>query len=93
MAQHAEYGELGWHGTYREVVPTERLVSTEVFEGPDAEAVNTLTLAEHDGATTLTVLVTHATKANRDGHIESGMEAGMQLTLDRLGDLVRTDAS
>lgn len=77
--------ELGWHGTYREIDEPDRLVSSEVFEGfPDGEAVNTLTLTEVRATTTLTVLVQHRTKENRDGHIASGMEAGMQRTLDRL---------
>ena len=42
--------EVGFHGEFREIVPNERLVSTEVYEGiPDAEehaALNTLTLTE-----------------------------------------------
>ena len=80
--------ELGWHGTYRAITAPHRLVSTEVFEGyPDGEAVNTLTLDEADGTTTLTVVVQHQTKENRDGHIASGMEAGMQRTLDQLDSL------
>ena len=80
--------ELGWHGTYREIEAPGRLVATEVFEGfPDAEAANTLTLTEADGTTTLAVTVLHASKANRDGHVESGMETGMQLALDRLEDV------
>jgi uncharacterized protein YndB with AHSA1/START domain len=77
--------EVGFHGEYREIVPNERLVSTEVFEGmPDAEAVNTMTLAEADGRTTLTILVQHQSKAHRDAHIESGMEAGLQDAMDLL---------
>ncbi len=80
--------EVAFHGEYREIVPNERLVSTEVYEGiPDAEenaALNTLTLAEADGRTTLTVLVQHATKEGRDAHIDSGMEAGMQDAMDLL---------
>jgi uncharacterized protein YndB with AHSA1/START domain len=77
--------EAGFHGEYREIVPNERIVSTEIFEGmPDAEAVNTMTLAEVDGRTTLTILVQHANKAARDAHIESGMEAGLQDALDLL---------
>src|SRR6266536_1673938 len=52
--------EVAFHGEYREIVPDERIVSTEVFEGmPDAEAVDTLTLTERDGRTTLTILVQH----------------------------------
>ena len=77
--------EVGFHGEFREIVPNERIVSTEVYEGfPDGEAVNTLTLAEEDGRTTLTVLVQHQSKEHRDGHIESGMEAGMQDAMDLL---------
>jgi uncharacterized protein YndB with AHSA1/START domain len=77
--------EVAFHGEYREIVPNERIVSTEVFEGmPDAEAVDTLTLTEVDGRTRLTVLVEHATKEHRDAHIDSGMEAGMQDAMDLL---------
>jgi uncharacterized protein YndB with AHSA1/START domain len=77
--------EVGFHGEYREVVPNERMVSTEVFEGmPDAYSVNTMTLTETDGRTTLEVLVQHQSKEHRDGHINSGMEGGMQEAMDRL---------
>jgi uncharacterized protein YndB with AHSA1/START domain len=77
--------EVGFHGEYREIVPNERLVSTEVFEGmPDAEAVDTLTLTEVDGRTKLAILVQHSSKEHRDGHINSGMETGLQESLDLL---------
>jgi uncharacterized protein YndB with AHSA1/START domain len=77
--------EVGFHGEYREIVPDERIVSTEVFEGmPEGEALDTLTLAEADGRTTLTILVQHSCKEHRDAHINSGMEAGMQKSMDLL---------
>ena len=77
-----------WHGTYKEIDAPTRLVSTEVYEGfPDAESLNTATFAESDGGTVLTVNVRHKTKENRDGHINSGMEAGMQQVMDRLDDV------
>jgi len=80
--------EVGFHGEYREIVPNERIVSTEAYEGiPDAEAeaaVNTLTLTEVDGRTTLTVLVQHRNKEGRDAHIDSGMESGLQDAMDLL---------
>ena len=77
--------EVGFHGEYREIVPNERIVSTEVYEGmPDAQAVNTMTLTEANGRTTLEILVQHASKEHRDAHIESGMEAGMQDAMDLL---------
>lgn len=80
--------EVAFHGEYREIVPNERLVSTEAYEGiPDPDehaALNTLTLTEADGRTTLTVLVEHPNQEGRDMHIESGMEGGMQEAMDRL---------
>jgi uncharacterized protein YndB with AHSA1/START domain len=77
--------EVAFHGEYREVVPNERIVSTEVFEGmPDAEALTTNTFTERDARTTLTVLVEHANKEDRDAHINSGMEGGMQEAMDHL---------
>ena len=77
--------EVAFHGEYQEIVPNERLVSTEVYEGfPDGEALDTLTLTEEDGRTTMTILVQHSSKEHRDAHIDSGMEGGMQEAMDLL---------
>jgi uncharacterized protein YndB with AHSA1/START domain len=80
--------EVGFHGEYREIVPNERLVSTEAYEGiPDADehaTLNTATFTEVDGRTTLTVLVQCPNKVVRDAIIDSGMEAGMQDAMDLL---------
>ena len=77
--------EVAFHGEYLEIVPNERIVSTEVYEGvPDAEQVNTLTLEEVDGRTILEIVVQHSSKENRDAQIESGMEAGLQDALTLL---------
>ena len=81
--------EHGWHGTYLEIERPWRLVSTEVYEGyPDGEARDTLTLTERDGTTVMAVTVLHSSRENRDGHLSSGMEPGMQHTLDRFEDLL-----
>jgi uncharacterized protein YndB with AHSA1/START domain len=80
--------EVAFHGEYREIVPNERIVSTEAYEGvpdPDANAtLNTMTLTEADGRTTLTILVEAPSKEIRDAIVDSGMEAGMQDALDLL---------
>jgi uncharacterized protein YndB with AHSA1/START domain len=77
--------EVAFHGEYREIVPNERLVSTEVFEGmPDAAAVDTITFNEVDGRTFVELLVQHSRKEHRDAHVESGMEEGLQEALDSL---------
>ncbi len=84
MIAHGEM-EVAFHGEYREIVLNERIVSTEVYEGmPGAEALDTITFTELDGRTTLTLLVQHASKADRDAHINSGMEDGLQDALDLL---------
>jgi uncharacterized protein YndB with AHSA1/START domain len=51
---------------------------------PEGEALNTLTLTEMDGRTTLTILVEHTSKEARDAHVNSGMEVGMQEGMDLL---------
>ena len=81
--------EVAFHGEYREIVPNERIVSTEIFEGapvdyPEQATVNTATFSEADGRTTLTILIEAPTKEIRDAIIESGMEDGLQDALDLL---------
>jgi uncharacterized protein YndB with AHSA1/START domain len=76
--------EIGFHGEYREIVPNERLVSTEIWEGetetdyPADPTVNTATFSEVDGCTTLRILVEAPSKEVRDAIVESGMEDGLQ---------------
>ena len=80
--------EVGFHGEYREIVPNEKIVSTEVYEGaPGGDengTVNTVTLTETDGRTTMTTLVQAPSRDIRDAIIDSGMEAGMQDAMDLL---------
>jgi uncharacterized protein YndB with AHSA1/START domain len=84
MIAHGEF-EVAFHGEYREIVPNEKIVTTEVFEGvPDAEAVDHVSFTEENGRTTLTMLVQHRNQEDRDAHINSGMEGGMQEAMDRL---------
>jgi uncharacterized protein YndB with AHSA1/START domain len=81
--------EVAFSGEYLEIVPDEKIVSTEVYEAmPGAGAVNSITLTEHDGRTTLEILTKHQNKANRDAHIESGMEDGLQDALDLMADAI-----
>ena len=83
--------EVGFHGEYREIVPNERIVSTEIYEGLpegvselEGTTVNTATFTEANGRTTLTLLVQAPSKVSRDAIIDSGMEAGLQDALDLL---------
>jgi len=83
--------EVAFHGEFREIVPNERIVNTEVYELPDApplpaedEPLNIVTFTEADDRTTLTLLVQCTSKELRDTIIDSGMEVGMQEGMDLL---------
>ena len=83
--------EVAFHGEYREIVPNQRIVNTQVYELPgaaDAEgALNTVTFTEVDGRTTLTLLVQVPTRELRDEILSSGMEVGMQEQMELLEQL------
>jgi uncharacterized protein YndB with AHSA1/START domain len=77
--------EHGFHGEFREIVPPERIVWTFEYEGmPGHVSVETLTLEEHDGKTTITTISVFDTVEERDAMLESGMESGAVETWDRL---------
>jgi uncharacterized protein YndB with AHSA1/START domain len=84
-------GEIAFHGEFREIVPNERIVTTEVFEMPGASdegaPLNIVTFTEHDGRTTLNLLVQCANQELRDTILASGMEIGMQEQMDLLEEL------
>lgn len=90
----AEGFEFAFHGEYREIVPYERLVTTEVYEMaeyPDMEpAINTMTLEERDGQTTMILSMVYPTPEARDGAVQSGMEHGMREGYERLDELAET---
>jgi uncharacterized protein YndB with AHSA1/START domain len=82
-------------GVFREVLPPERLVRTSIYDVDvirEMESVETLTLTEHDGKTTLQVLVLHQSKEARDGHVGAGLEWGAGQSYDRLEELLKTMA-
>jgi uncharacterized protein YndB with AHSA1/START domain len=80
--------EVAFHGEYREIVPNERIVTTEVYEMPDAPEgeppLNIVTFTAVDGRTLLSLLVQCPSREVRDMIIDSGMEAGMQEGMDLL---------
>jgi uncharacterized protein YndB with AHSA1/START domain len=78
--------EVAFRGEFREIVPNERIVSTEILEGmPDAgAALNTVSFTEENGRTTLTILTEYPSREIRDMVLASGMEGGLQESLDDL---------
>lgn len=93
-----EGGEMGVRGWYREVVPSERLVSIETFEGPyteqmGGETLNVLTFQERDGKTTVTLTVVYNSREDRDRALQTNMEQGVAESFDRLAELLETMTS
>lgn len=88
--------EVGFHGEFREIVPNEKIVQTEIFEGMgDGEGagdagLNTTTLAETERRTTMTILSEYSSNEVRDAVIASGMEHGMQKSYDALEEVAVT---
>jgi uncharacterized protein YndB with AHSA1/START domain len=84
--------EMGMRGVYREIVPFDRIVCTEVFDQPwyEGEAVDTLTFVEKDAKTTATTTVLYASKAVRDAVLKSPMATGVGAGYDRLEEILAT---
>ena len=81
--------EMAMSGVYREVVPGERIVTTELFDNPwyEGGAVKTVTFEEQAGKTTFTLSVLYDSKEIRDGVLKSGMDEGMAFAFDMLAEL------
>ena len=85
--------EHGFRGEFREIVRPERIVWTFEYEGmPGHISVETLTLTEDSGRTTLTATSVFDSKEDRDGMLQSGMEEGAAETWDRLAEYVASMA-
>ena len=84
--------DFAFSGKYKEIVPPERLVCTENFEGipPGHDYLVTVTLDEQDGKTKLRSHLQYRSPEDRNGQIQSGMEPGMRESYDRLAELLAT---
>jgi uncharacterized protein YndB with AHSA1/START domain len=82
--------EMEMRGSYREVTPPERLVSTEKW-GPEwPETIQTLTLEEKAGQTTIRQTTLYPSREARDAALKTGMADGVRVSFDRLEKLLPT---
>jgi uncharacterized protein YndB with AHSA1/START domain len=88
----ADGSEMEMHGVYREVKPPEWVVSTESWGGEWPETINTLTLTEKDGKTTMSQTVLYPSKDARDAAMKTGMKDGASMSFDRLAEHLRAMA-
>lgn len=76
--------EMTMGGSYLEVMPPERVVSTESW-GPEwPETVNSLVFTESAGRTTATITITYPSAEARDAALKTGMKEGMDQSFARL---------
>src|SRR6267143_5085588 len=87
--------EMGMGGVFREIVPHERIICTELFDEAwyAGEALVTNVLVEQGGKTTLTVTSRFETRETRDGVLKSGMESGVAVSYDRLDQLLASQGT
>ena len=82
--------EMDMRGTYREVVPNQRVVSTETW-GPEwPETINTVEFTEKDGQTTITITIKYPSKEARDAALKTGMKDGMDAGFTRLDKVLKS---
>jgi uncharacterized protein YndB with AHSA1/START domain len=88
--RHTSGREMGMGGIYREIVPQQRTVCTELYDDAwyPGEAVTTTTLVERRGATTLTTAILYVSKEARDKVLTSAMERGVAASYDRLEEIL-----
>jgi uncharacterized protein YndB with AHSA1/START domain len=92
--QDSDGSEMGMGGVYREIVPQERVVCTEVFDEAwyPGEAVGTVVFSELGGKTTITQTILYQSREARDAVLKSGMEKGVVASYDRLAELLASGA-
>lgn len=93
--RHEDGREMGMGGTYREIVPQERIVNTELFDTAwyPGECLITTLLTEQAGVTTMTATMRYESTAARDSVLESDMESGVAPSYDRLEEIVTSNTA
>jgi uncharacterized protein YndB with AHSA1/START domain len=85
--------EVAFHGEFREIVPNERLVHTDIYEGAPVQGeppVDIVTFEDVGGRTKLEILVQCGSKEVRDTIATWGMEGGMREQMVKLDELLGT---
>ena len=86
----ADGNEYGFRGVHHDVVPPERVVRTFEFEGmPGHVQLETLALEDFEGKTRVRGQAVFQSQEARDGELNSGMEAGLSESFDRLDELLK----
>jgi uncharacterized protein YndB with AHSA1/START domain len=97
LLEEASGREIVLRGEYREIVPPERIVSVEAFEGfsetgwrPEDATHSTMVFTERDGRTTWTLTQVYPSQAVRDAVLsDPNMQGGMNDGFAKLDAVLR----
>lgn len=73
------------HGVFREIVPHEKFVHTENYQG--TEAVSTTEFRDEGKGSHMTLTLLFPSKDARDGALKTGMETGMERGYERIEEM------
>jgi uncharacterized protein YndB with AHSA1/START domain len=84
--------DMGVGGTFREVAPLERIVTTEKFDDSwySGEALVTTTFHDDGRSTKVKITIQYESKEARDTASRSAMERGMAASYNRLEELLNS---
>lgn len=86
--------EFGFHGVFRQVKPSQKLVHTQIFDpgtmGGDmgSESLITVTLVETNGITTVTTEIKYQSKEDMEKALATGMTDGMEISYQKLDEVL-----
>ena len=85
-----ERGEHAFHGVFHSVVPAELIIQTFEYEGAPGEvSLGRYTFSPADGRTRLAIRSVFPSLEARDAALASGMESGVNDSMQRLEALLR----
>jgi len=77
-------------GVYLEILPNERVVTTESWGGDWPETRNAVDFGKEAGQTTVTMHVLYPSKEARDRALATGMTDGINQSYDRLDEHLKS---
>ncbi len=85
----AQGNEYGFHGVFHGTPSPDGIVQTFEFEGvPGHVSLDTTTLEQHGHKTLMRAVSSFQSVEDRDGMVASGMERGLQDSMERLAELL-----
>jgi len=87
----ADGNEYAFHGVHHGTPSLDGIVRTFEFEGvPGKVSLETMTFEAQGGRTLLRQIAVFQSVEDRDGMVQSGMEAGVNDSMERLDELIAT---